>query len=180
MASCLFLHRLDWEPPLGLWSTKHLCRAHPRHHPSPHGESNVEGIAHRGADLVEAVRADAVADVDVVRVDGGMSQRALCSGSRRLHRTDSRCRPHRRHDCWGGPAGFVGTHDVDRCRHCRNVGPQVIVHPDDRLTAPTLLALGGGVISITRLDSRTFEPTCTVVRGSPRRGLSFFSTESFS
>ena len=37
----------------------------------------VEGIAHRGADLVEAVRADAVADVDVVRVDGGMSQNAF-------------------------------------------------------------------------------------------------------
>ena len=38
----------------------------------------VEGIAHRGADLVEAVRADAVADVDVVRVDGGTSQNPLC------------------------------------------------------------------------------------------------------
>lgn len=34
----------------------------------------LEGIAHRGADLVDAVVADANVDVDVIRIDGGMSK----------------------------------------------------------------------------------------------------------
>ena len=34
----------------------------------------LEGVAHRGADLVEAVIADANVDVDVIRIDGGMSK----------------------------------------------------------------------------------------------------------
>ena len=34
----------------------------------------LEGVAHRGADLVEAVIADAKVDVDVIRIDGGMSK----------------------------------------------------------------------------------------------------------
>lgn len=34
----------------------------------------LEGIAHRGADLIEAARADAAASIDVVRIDGGMSR----------------------------------------------------------------------------------------------------------
>jgi len=34
----------------------------------------LEGVAHRGADLIEAVRADTGHGVEVVRVDGGMSQ----------------------------------------------------------------------------------------------------------
>jgi len=33
----------------------------------------LEGVAHRGADLVDAVSTDAGVDVDVIRVDGGMS-----------------------------------------------------------------------------------------------------------
>jgi glycerol kinase len=33
----------------------------------------LEGVAHRGADLVEAAEADAATAIDVVRVDGGMS-----------------------------------------------------------------------------------------------------------
>ena len=106
MASCLFLHRLGWEPPLGLWSTKHLCRAHPRHHPSPHGESSRRGNCASWADLVEAVRADAVANVDLVRVDGGMSQSAFFVQTLAdFTGLTVSVAPHRRHHRWGGPAG---------------------------------------------------------------------------
>ena len=34
----------------------------------------LEGIAHRGADLVEAAEADAGCTIDVLRIDGGMSR----------------------------------------------------------------------------------------------------------
>lgn len=34
----------------------------------------LEGIAHRGADLIDAARADAGSAIDIVRVDGGMSR----------------------------------------------------------------------------------------------------------
>lgn len=34
----------------------------------------LEGVAHRGADLIEAARADTGLDIGVIRIDGGMSQ----------------------------------------------------------------------------------------------------------
>ena len=37
----------------------------------------LEGIAHRGADLVEATEADTDVEIDVLRVDGGMSRNAV-------------------------------------------------------------------------------------------------------
>jgi glycerol kinase len=39
--------------------------------------SVLEGIAHRGADLVEATEADTKTSLDVLRVDGGMTQNAV-------------------------------------------------------------------------------------------------------
>ena len=113
-----------------------------------------------------------------------MSQSVLCSGSRRLHRTDSRSvAPHRRHDVGAGRLALVGTHEMSTVVDTAEMwDPQVIVHPDDSFDRVDALALGGGVISITWLDSRAFEPRllnrCSAAH--PRRGLSFFSRRSHS
>ena len=50
-------------------------RAHPGHGP-PRGESReavLEGVAHSGADLLEAAERDAGLDIGHLRIDGGMS-----------------------------------------------------------------------------------------------------------
>ena len=94
----------------------------------------VEGIAHRGADLVEAVRADAVADVDVVRVDGGMSQKAFfVQALADFTGLTVEVSPHTEGTTVGaGRLALVGTDEMPSVADTAEMwNPQVIVHPDD-------------------------------------------------
>ena len=94
----------------------------------------VEGIAHRGADLVEAVRADAVANVDLVRVDGGMSQNAFFVQTLAdFTGLTVEVSPHTEGTTVGaGRLALVGTHEMSTVVDTAEMwDPQVIVHPDD-------------------------------------------------
>jgi glycerol kinase len=94
----------------------------------------VEGIAHRGADLVEAVRADAVADVDVVRIDGGMSQNPFfVQALANFTGLTVEVSPHIEGTTVGaGRLALVGTHDMSSVVDTAEMwDPRVIVQPDN-------------------------------------------------
>jgi glycerol kinase len=60
-------------PPVGLRRPGRAARDHPRHGRAQIVRAVLEGVAHRGADLVEAAEADAGTPSRSLRIDGGMS-----------------------------------------------------------------------------------------------------------
>jgi hypothetical protein len=130
----------------------------------------LEGIAHRGADLLEAAEADYGDQIGAIRVDGGMSQnptfvQALANATGRsdrgvtAHRSDDRGRRLPCRSCHRG-VGIVRRHrrgmEAERCRRA------------DRATRSQ--AVGQRDRAGPRMDTRPVRARLLELLRSPRQG----------
>ncbi len=104
----------------------------------------LEGIAHRGADLVDAVSTDAGVDVDVIRVDGGMSTNTtFVQALANFTGLKVEVSPHTEGTTVGaGRLALVGTGEVRRVVDTAEMwNPSQVLHPNasvDRAAARAL------------------------------------------
>jgi len=104
----------------------------------------LEGVAHRGADLVDAVSTDAGVDVDVIRVDGGMSSNpTFVQALANFTGLNVEVSPHTEGTTIGaGRLALVGTGEVATVADTAEMwNPSQVLHPDlsfDRTVARTI------------------------------------------
>ncbi len=104
----------------------------------------LEGVAHRGADLVDAVSTDAGVDVDVIRVDGGMSANSIfVQALANFTGLNVEVSPHTEGTTIGaGRLALVGTGEVATVADTAQMwNPSQVLHPDlsfDRAAARTI------------------------------------------
>jgi len=104
----------------------------------------LEGVAHRGADLVDAVSTDAGVDVDVIRVDGGMSSNpTFVQALANFTGLNVEVSPHTEGTTIGaGRLALVGTGEVATVADTAEMwNPSQVLHPDlsfDRAAARTI------------------------------------------
>jgi len=104
----------------------------------------LEGVAHRGADLVDAVSTDAGVDVDVIRVDGGMSSNpTFVQALANFTGLNVEVSPHTEGTTIGaGRLALVGTGEVATVADTAEMwNPSQVLHPDlsfDRTAARTI------------------------------------------
>lgn len=94
----------------------------------------LEGVAHRGADLVDAVIADAQVDVDVIRIDGGMSKNpTFVQALADFTGLNIEVSPHTEGTTIGaGRLALVGTGEVERVAETANMwNPSLVAIPTD-------------------------------------------------
>ena len=104
----------------------------------------LEGVAHRGADLVDAVSTDAGVDVDVIRVDGGMSSNpTFVQALANFTGLNVEVSPHTEGTTIGaGRLALVGTGEVATVADTAEMwNPSQVLYPDlsfDRTVARTI------------------------------------------
>ena len=94
----------------------------------------LEGVAHRGADLVEAVGSDAVANIEVVRVDGGMSRNpTFVQALANFTGVNVEVSPHTEGTTVGaGRLALVGLNQIAQVSETAELwDPQIVVFPDN-------------------------------------------------
>jgi glycerol kinase len=94
----------------------------------------LEGVAHRGADLVEAVGSDAVANIEVVRVDGGMSRNpTFVQALANFTGINVEVSPHTEGTTVGaGRLALVGLNQIAQVSETAELwDPQIVVFPDN-------------------------------------------------